>query len=465
MCGTTRLVGCYHLGPEVIPAPSTFSLPLTPGDDCIIIGTDSLWQHVSRETAIGVVTQPQVTPGDAARTLCDLAIGCGSRNDVSVIVIRLTVGLGIREDPVGDEEFVISESDIHRHDNKSNDEDIEFTNIDDILSDTEDGMEPGQESTWNRVRLRSKGPGHLSPVVMNEEIDQMILSAVSSPPTSPFAPEMKSTNIDDILSASTPHPLPTALPTPHQAHYSHTQSQQRADHGDGKRHSGAAGERKPWVKKMKRVNSPHSSTTGYPAQTIPRDAAGSRSKGGDTSLPLPPSQAIDYKQYRDSFEVTQSAPIIPADQLPMTLSSTQETTPTVGVASGRDQGLIGRQRVVDEAGFGGSLQRERDGIGGGRRGRRDGRERGLRARKDIDGGVGEGAMEGYLAQLNRTMTDLDSDLSPWNGTETQPVFQNGAQIQRRLSYVESSYQQLTNNVLYSEGANIGQLQDSELEHW
>ena len=129
---------------------------------------------------------------------------------------------------------------------------------------------------------------------------------------------------------------------------------------------------------------------------------------------------------------------------------------------GRGKGVIGRQRIVEEAGFGGSLQRDERG------GRRDKHERGLRGnitKRDLEGGVAaEGTMEGYLAQLNRTMTDLDSDPGSWNGTETRPKAQNGTSIQRRLSYVESSYQQLTNNV-YSEGALGGQQQDNELDHW
>ena len=418
VCGTTRLIGCYHLGPEVISAPSTTSLTLSPGDNHVIIGTDSLWKFVSRERAVGIISDHQ-SPGPAARKLRDLAIACGSRNDVSVIVVRMSVpdlGAGLEESMFHSKESVSSEPDPE--------EEVEFTNIDDLLSDTEDSVEQGLDSTWNGVRLRKKGAGPL-PLVGSADIDQMILNAVSSPPTSPFTPEMKSTNIDDILSPL--QPLPT----------------EQTDR------TGAGGERK---------RSSHAPPTGhaYPAQTIPRDAAGSRSKGGDSFPPLPPSQAIDYEQFKDSFEVTQSAPIIPADQQP------PETTPTVGVAGGRGNGVIGRQRIVDEAGFGGSLQRETDE----RRGRkRDIHERGLRgdlARREIEGGVAGGNMEGYLAQLNQALTNLDSDPALQNGTE--PQARNGGMIQRRLSYVEHSYQQLTNNV-YSEGANVGQGQDNDLHHW
>lgn len=457
VCGTTRLVGCYHLGPEVIPAPSTFSLPLTPGDDHIILGTDSLWKHVSRETAVRVVSQPQQTPGSAARVLRDLAVGCGSRNDISVIVIRLTMGAGLGESTVHPEESVTSERDR----DQSYEEDVEFTNIDDLLSDTEDGMELGQESTWNGVRTRKKALAPMPPVVASVDIDQMILSAVSSPPSSHFTPEMKSTNIDDILS-SPPHHLPAAHPhQPHQpptAHQQHHPTEQRETEINGGAVSG--GERKG--KRITRVGSPGSPPTSpvYPAQTIPRDAAGSRSKGRDSAPPLPPSQAINYEQFKDSFEVTQSAPIIPANQ-----PVDAETTPTVGVVGGRSNGVVGRQSMVDKVGFGGSLQRERDKRGGGK-GKRDVGGRGLRGhltRQEVEGGVAEANMEGYLAQLNQTMTDLDSDPTLWNGTETRP--RNGAGLQKRLSYVETSYQQLTNNV-YSEGAVSGlHHNDDEPHHW
>ena len=415
VCGTTRLLGCYHLGPEVIPAPTLTSLTLSPGDDYIILGTESLWRHVTQDLAVCVVYNEQ-TPSSAARRLRDLAVARGAKTDISIIVIRLappTRGVELDEWSESHSKDLAAQLDSERDQSK---EDVEFTNIDDLLSDSEENMEQGQEPVWNGVRLREKGEP-LAPVGQ-AEYDQMILDTVTSPPSSPFTPEMKSTNIDDILTPSHPHTLPPS----------------------------------------------HPGSPAYPAQTIPRDAAGSRSKGGEMTLPLPPSQAIDYEQFRDSFEVTQSAPSIPGDQrLP------PETTPTVGgAANRRGSGVVERQMMVEEAGFGGSLQRDRD-EGGRKRGRRrDTRERGLRgdlARQEIKGGMAgttAGDMEGYLAQLNQVMTDLDSNLALRNGME--PGTWNGGGIQRRLSYVEHSYQQLTNNV-YSEGAIAGLLPDDKLDQW
>lgn len=171
----------------------------------------------------------------------------------------------------------------------------------------------------------------------------------------------------------------------------------------------------------------------YPAQTIPRDAAGSRTKGGDTSPPLPPSQAINYEMFKDSFEVTQSAPFIPTDQSNGSLER-------------------GGKGVRDDVGFGGSLRREKeDKSGWGRR--RDSRERQRRGNLTRTEVRGED-MEGYLSALNQTMMSLDSD-----SALREP--QHGTKIQRRLSYVEHSYKQLTNSV-YSEGANIGQ---EDMDDW
>ena len=446
VCGTTRLVGCYHLGPEVIPDPTVISLAVAPGDDYIIIGTDSLWRHVSHERAVSVVCEMK-TQSSAARRLRDMAVACGAQTDVSVIVVRLappTLGAGFDESE--------SHSGPMERERDQSNEDVEFTNIDDFISDSEENMELGHELTWNGVRTRGVAP----PAVGGVSIDEMILSAVSSPPTSPFSPEMKSTNIDDILTS--PHSHQEHTLTPHQGHtLTPHQEHTLTPHQE---HTLTV-ESRPTetTKRITRVNSPQAPPTSgpaYPAQTIPRDAAGSRSKGGD--LPVPPSQAIDYKQFRDSFEVTQSAPSIPADQ---------QTTPTAGgVAGGRGNDIIGRQRVVEEAGFGGSLQRERDERSGRRR--RDTRERGLRGdltRREIDGGevaMGTGNTKEYLEQLNRVMTDLDSDPALRNGTETSAW--NGGKIQRRLSYVEHSYQQLTNNV-YSNGAIAGQPSDHEQHNW
>lgn len=363
---------------------------------------------MSHEAAVHIAYHSG-SPSSAARKLRDLAVSYGCKTDVSVIVVQLNGGETA-------ESLFHSVSDLES--DQTPDENVEFTNIDDILSDTEDDLEQTQESTWNGVRLRKK---KAVPPVQGRDIDRMILDAVSLPPTS-ISPEMKSTNIDDILSPSPPHP-PTQH-TPHNVHPSHptTHHRPQVQSATGDRIGGR-------VKIVSTHSQPSSSTIPpYPAQTIPRDAAGSRTKGGDTSPPPPSSQAINYEMFKDSFEVTQSAPFIPTDQ-----------------SNGSHEREENRGR--DDVGFGGSLRREKDDRSGRDR-RRDLRERQLRGNLTRSEARGED-MEGYLSALNQTMMSLNSD--PALG---EPHY-GGTKIQRRLSYVEHSYKQLTNSV-YSEGVNVDQ---------
>lgn len=453
VCGTTRLLGCYHLGPEVIPAPSTASIVLQPGDDYIIIGTDSLWKHVTHERAVHVVTQLQDASA-AARKLRDLVVGYGCKVDVSVIVVKVNVtapdgGVELEESRSN---TVMLESGSDQ--NLNEEEDVEFTNIDDIISDGEDDMEQRHESTWNGDHLTHS----------TIDIDQMILNAVSSPPTSPISPQMKSTNIDDIITSP-------RQPTydHHKLHSVHTSQNNRhttttnPEHGTTTQKTPHRGGEVGVVGRKITPTGPQPLTNnlGYPAQTIPRDAAGSRSKGGDASPPPPPSQAIDYTQFRDSFEVTQSAPMIPANQ-------SNDITDVGGIRKGKGRGndVIGRRQLEEEVGFGGSLQREKP---RGKGGRRDVHERGLRGKlteRDLQENVGRRGenMEGYLSKLNQVLTDLDSDSLLGDTNKSEPP-KYGGKIQRRLSYVEHSYQQLTNNV-YSEGAIANQHDNNyENNYW
>ena len=461
VCSTSRLIGCYHLGPEVIPTPSTESVALRPGDEFVVIGSDSLWRYVSHELAVLTVRRIAHS-GSSARKLRDLAVAHGCKTDVSVIVVQLNIPEGVEPD----ESLVHSDGE-HKNfvpeleSDENGVEDVAFTNIDDILSDSEDDVEERHESTWNGVKLRKKRDVEPQTERTESDIDRMILSAVSSPPTSPVSPEMKSTNIDEILSSS-PAPPPVPFP-PHNSHSPHmhtlsttrdatgTQGEKGIWRGGRKGEGGRGGERAP-------NHPPPPTGLNYPAQTIPRDAAGSRTKGGDALPPLPPSQVVDYERFRDSFQVTQSAPFIPTEQ-PKSGQDKQR----------RSEGVAGMREVVDEVGFGGSLRREKDE----ERAREIGKEskkrlRGNPVREEVRGGEGkrfsgggeEGKnMEEYLAALNQAMTELDTDAA----APVEPQY-GGGKIKRRLSYVEHSYKQLTNNVY---GDDVGGSHDdrSSLENW
>ena len=402
---------------------------------------------MSHDAAVQVVSRA-TNASSAARRLRDLAVGYGCKTDVSVIVVQLNVGDGV----VGPEESLVhSVSEPVSDQGPGND--VEFTNIDDILSDAEDDVEQRPESTWNGVKLRKK---NISPHSDKVDIDRLILDAISSPPTSQISPEMKSTNIDDILSSPSPPPPPHhAHSTPHHPHNVHsshitngtTATPMRGGGGGGGGGRGGDNQGRTGRKTaVVPIHPPPSQTTlTYPAQTIPRDAAASRTKGGDVPPPLPPSQAINYEQFRDSFEVTQSSPLIPANQ--------PNHAPNHAPRGG--DGIVGRAVENDVIGFGGSLRREEKGARG-----RNVRERGLRGnlmRAEVRGRVGAGEnMESYLDVLNQAMTELDADANP-----SEPQF--GGKLQRRLSYVEHSYKQLTNDVYGEEGEHVNH--EDELDDW
>lgn len=342
-----------------------------------------MWKHVSHDLAIQVVHKSP-DPSYAARKLRDLAIAHGCQSDVSVIVVQLNETRGR-----GPDKSLVHTNLQHTHPvpapkpeagleakrEQDQDQNVEFTNIDDILSDSEDDMEQDRMiQTWNGVQLRKK-KSREDPQKSESKLDQLLLSAVSSPLTSATLPEMKSTNIDDIL-------------------------QERGE---------------------ERKGTTDAFSVNYPAQTIPRDAAGSRDKRG--KVPPPASKMVDYDKFYDSYEITQSSPYIPSSQ------------------GGQARGTEGRERLrKGGVGLGGSLQRER-------RGKRLGRSsKGEEA--------GESDTQEHLAALNQVMSALDSDAGPGE-------IQYGG-MTRRLSYVEHSYKQLTNDV-YSDDLRAERV--TNLDDW
>ncbi|XP_041375510.1 PH domain leucine-rich repeat-containing protein phosphatase 2-like [Gigantopelta aegis] len=91
----TRLLGCGYLYPQVIPNPHVVSLTLTPEDQLIIIANQGLWRYVSYQEAVKeIVDIPD--PVIAAKRLQDLAQGCGSRENIGILVVRLLLSEGER---------------------------------------------------------------------------------------------------------------------------------------------------------------------------------------------------------------------------------------------------------------------------------------------------------------------------------------------------------------------------------
>ena len=190
----SRLLGCYHLWPQVIPAPSTESVELRCEDSYIVIATDGLWKHLPYEQ---VVHQLQFisNPIQASKCLRDLAIAQGCQMDISVVVVKLNIGSAVPSQP-----DVIklrpAKTIAEPEDSEDEEEDAAITNIDDVITDSEEEDNGGQTPT------QEGGGGAGDSLVLvdeNTELDQLVLSAIHSPTTSPFKPTMESTNFDDII--------------------------------------------------------------------------------------------------------------------------------------------------------------------------------------------------------------------------------------------------------------------------
>ena len=131
---TPRLIGCYHLAPQVIPAPSASSVELTSADDFIVIGSDSLWRHLTHQQVLEELQRCPV-PTEAAKRLRDVAVSYGCRGDVSILVVKLLLGNQRHSGSILDIKPVLSPPAQMTEDGE---EDLEITNIDDLLSDIEE---------------------------------------------------------------------------------------------------------------------------------------------------------------------------------------------------------------------------------------------------------------------------------------------------------------------------------------
>lgn len=140
-CSTPRLIGCYHLAPQVIPAPSASSVELTPADDHLVVGSDSLWKHLSHQQVLQELNR-YPDPNEAAKRLRDVAVSYGCHSDVSVLVVKLNLG-SKRHSLTAIKPLL---SPVQKTEDGEEDE-LEITNIDDLLSDIEEEEEGVVNST------------------------------------------------------------------------------------------------------------------------------------------------------------------------------------------------------------------------------------------------------------------------------------------------------------------------------
>jgi len=93
----SRAFGDGSLRPFVIAEPQLEEVPLTPSDEFVIIASDGLWDVVSNQEACDMVKKAAKAGGSqaAAKMLTKQAIGRGSLDNVTVIVINLQYAMQI----------------------------------------------------------------------------------------------------------------------------------------------------------------------------------------------------------------------------------------------------------------------------------------------------------------------------------------------------------------------------------
>ena len=253
VCAVSRLIGCYHLWPQVIPSPSTESVELRDDDEYIVVGTDGLWKSLTYEQVVHEVRSIS-DPIQASKRLRDLAVAQGCDSDISVIVVKLKI------DRLTHPRSVIKPKPlqvIHEPDLEEADEEVKVTNIDDDITDSEDDR---------------------STVKEHEDLDKLVLSAIKSPLTDSSRPTMESTNFDDLpFTDDSPSAVNSAI-------------------------SGLSGQAEIQVEKVPYLyKPPPMEETDYVAQTLPKDASKFRKNSGK-GIPVNSGFAILPET---SFEQTQ----------------------------------------------------------------------------------------------------------------------------------------------------------------
>lgn len=86
----SRAVGFLNLLPHINSKPHIKAMTLASTHEMLVIGTSQLWEFVSFETAVDVISQNKKDPMIAAQKLRDFAISYGAKDKMTVIVLTLS---------------------------------------------------------------------------------------------------------------------------------------------------------------------------------------------------------------------------------------------------------------------------------------------------------------------------------------------------------------------------------------
>jgi hypothetical protein len=126
-----------------------------------------------------------------------------------VVVVKLNIGSAVPAQP--EIKLKYQKTIVEPEESEDEEEDAAITNIDDVITDSEE--EEGEEGEDGEQTLTHNGEGGVEDMDENSELDQLVLSAVHSPTTSPYKPRMHSTNFDDIMEEDDPYLDPSIPPT------------------------------------------------------------------------------------------------------------------------------------------------------------------------------------------------------------------------------------------------------------
>lgn len=271
VCGASRLLGVYHLWPQIIPIPSTELVELRTEDEYVVMATDSLWKYITYDQIVHEAKSIS-NPIQVAKRLRDLAVAHGCRMDVSVIVVKLNID---RDPSVRSLTKLQSPESVLEPEFGEEGEDEEepiVTNIDDAISDEE---EKAEKEGGDRILL----PALVMESTTQESIDRMVLNAIGSPLTESQMedqPMMQSTNFDDLpLTDDSPATTLTSRGTNSVTSHLLKKGVTASSSADGKQAAHLYKQQQQLQKQLEME---------YEAQTIPKIASQARKSSGFTDL-------------------------------------------------------------------------------------------------------------------------------------------------------------------------------------
>ncbi|KMT19915.1 hypothetical protein BVRB_1g009620 [Beta vulgaris subsp. vulgaris] len=85
----SRAIGDLHLKQWIISEPEILKMPLTSDCEFLILASDGLWDKVSEQEAVEIVSREKVDAMNSCKKLVDISCSRGNKDDITVIVIKL----------------------------------------------------------------------------------------------------------------------------------------------------------------------------------------------------------------------------------------------------------------------------------------------------------------------------------------------------------------------------------------